>query len=62
MLFYKTALPYSTLRDDGIIDYVILRMKIQKIMNTLHIPLERLPSQTTLDLKRSTEQLMYPYS
>jgi len=53
MLFAKTALLYSRLRDDDIIDYVVLYTKIQKMMITFHIALTSLPAQTTL---RSTEQ------
>jgi len=52
MMFGKTALQYSRLRDVGVIDYVVLRTKIQKMMITFHIALTSLPAQTTL---RSTE-------
>jgi hypothetical protein len=54
MLFGKTALPYSKLRDDGVIDCVVSCTKIQKMMITFHIALTSLPAQTTL---RSTEQV-----
>jgi len=54
MLFGKTALPYSRLRVDGVIDYVVLCMKIQKMMITFHIALTFLHAQNTL---RSTEQV-----
>jgi hypothetical protein len=49
MLFGKTALPYFRFGDDGAICYVILCMKMQKIMITSHIPPPCVPAQTTLD-------------
>jgi len=54
MVFGKTALQYSRLPDDGVIDYVVSCTKIQKIMITLYIALTSLSAQTTL---RSTERL-----
>jgi hypothetical protein len=48
MLFAKTALPYSRLRDDGVIDYVVLSTKIEIMMITFHIALTSLSAQTSL--------------
>jgi len=48
MVFGKTALQYSRLSDGGVIYYVVLCTKIQKMMITFHIALTSLPAQTTL--------------